>query len=261
LAERSCCADHLEDQAVPLRAVGRRYALGHVPSRSKAVAAAGARLGVVPEPEYYRVVSTTDGETLISTTLNGDTETFALQGIGASRILTSFADFTLFADKPVIVANVQASQEAAGVPRGLPGGDPSLTYVPATEQWRNDYVLLTPDKYAFDFLVITAPFSSKVYLDGQLLTAAQCEIAAGDGLTAERRGKPNPPYEVYRCQLSFPVVDPDKSAPNNVSPGRQNDGVHRVQADFPVGVLVYGFDAFVSYAYAGGTELRAINVK
>jgi hypothetical protein len=261
LAERSCCADHLEDQVVPLRAVGRKYALGHVPNRSKAVAAAGARLGVVPEPEYYRVVSTTNEDTLVSTTLKAPNDNFILKGMGASRILTAFTDFTLVGDKPVIVANVQASQEAAGVPRGLPGGDPSLTYVPSTEQWRNDYVLLTPDKYAFDFLVITAPYSTKVYLDGQLLTSAQCEIGDGDGLSPAQRGKPNPPYEVYRCQLSFPVVDPDKTSPNNVSPGRQNDGVHRVQADFPVGVLVYGFDAFVSYAYAGGTDLRAINVR
>jgi hypothetical protein len=46
-----------------------------------------------------------------------------------------------------------------------------------------------------------------------------------------------------------------------VKPGRQNDGVHRVQADYPVGVLVYGFDSFVSYAYAGGTDLSEINVR
>jgi hypothetical protein len=38
-----------------------------------------------------------------------------------------------------------------------------------------------------------------------------------------------------------------------------HDGVHRVQSDYPVGVLVYGFDSFVSYAYAGGTELKDIN--
>jgi hypothetical protein len=34
-----------------------------------------------------------------------------------------------------------------------------------------------------------------------------------------------------------------------------------VQADYPVGILVYGFDSYVSYAYAGGTELSEINVK
>ena len=141
---------------------------------------------------------------------------------------------------------------------GLPGGDPSLTFVPPVEQWRADYVLLTPDKYTFDFLVITAPSDAHVFLDGLLLDATVCDIAPGDGLTAQSAARRRRRISSYRCQLSFPVIDPD--APNNVSPGKQNDGVHHVQADEPVGVLVYGFDCFVSYAYAGGTELREIFV-
>jgi hypothetical protein len=34
-----------------------------------------------------------------------------------------------------------------------------------------------------------------------------------------------------------------------------------VQSDLPVGVIVYGFDSFVSYAYPGGTQLREINAR
>ena len=40
--------------------------------------------------------------------------------------------------------------------------------------------------------------------------------------------------------------------------GEQNDGVHTVLADAPVGVVIYGFDAFVSYAYAAGLNLKPI---
>jgi hypothetical protein len=40
----------------------------------------------------------------------------------------------------------------------------------------------------------------------------------------------------------------------------QNDGVHRVVSEAPIGVLAYGWDAFVSYGYAAGTQLQAINV-
>ena len=40
----------------------------------------------------------------------------------------------------------------------------------------------------------------------------------------------------------------------------QNDGVHRIVASAGVGVLVFGWDAFVSYGYAAGTQLEAINV-
>ena len=36
------------------------------------------------------------------------------------------------------------------------------------------------------------------------------------------------------------------------------DRARRIVSTHPVGVTVFGFDAYVSYAYAGGTELREI---
>jgi hypothetical protein len=255
IAERSCCADHLEEQITPLRAVGKNYVVGRVPNRSRAVAAAGGALAPFPEPEIYRVVATADTGTKVTTTLPPPWDTFTLATAGSFVTISAMQDFTLSADQPVLVGDIQVSQAAAGVPQSLPGGDPSLTLLPPVEQWRSDYILLTPDKYAFDFLVITAPFGATVYLDGLILDSSVCEVAPGDGLDETARNAKNPPYSVYRCQLSFPVIDSTKSAPANVTPGRQNDGVHRVQSDFPVGVIVYGFDSYVSYAYAGGTQL------
>ncbi|HVH47973.1 MAG TPA: IgGFc-binding protein [Labilithrix sp.] len=259
LASRACCADHLEEQMTPLRAVGKSYVLGRVPNRTRALAAAGAVMSPFPEPELYRVVAAASGRTSVTTTLPPPWNAFTFEGEGENVTIPALQDFTLSADKPVVVADVQVSQEAAGVARGLPGGDPSLTFVPPIEQWRNEYIVLTPDKYAFDFLVITAPFGASVYLDGLPIDGKVCETAPGDGLDETTRKAKDPPFTVYRCQLSFPVVDPQATAPNNLSPGRQNDGVHRVLSDYPVGVLVYGFDSFVSYAYAGGTELTDIN--
>ena len=259
LAARACCADHLESQAIPLRAVGKRYVLGRMPNRSKALKAAGASIGEFAEPEFYRIVATHSSVTKVTTTLPAPYDKFELDGEGTDKTLTVQRDFILTADHPVLVADVQASQEAAGVVRGLPGGDPSLLFVPPVEQWRNEYTLLTPDKYAFDFLVVTAPFGAAVYIDGLVVDGNVCEIAPADGLDATTRKSKDPPFVVYRCQLSFPAIDPTKSAPANLILGRQNDGVHRVQSDYPVGVLVYGFDSFVSYAYAGGTQLRDIS--
>lgn len=247
LASRSCCADHLEEQLVPVRAAGKRYALGRSPNRSKALAAAGAAIAKFEEPELYRIVTTKAGKTHITTSLPPPYDAFDLNDEGTSTTIASLSDFTLTASQPILVADVQVSQEAAGVARGLPGGDPSLTFVPPIEQWRNEYVLLTPDKYAFDFLVMTVPQGGSVYLDGLPVDGKVCEQGSMPG------------FVVYRCQLSFPTIDPQKTAPNNVLPGRQNDGVHRVVSDYPMSVLVYGFDSFVSYAYAGGTELLEIN--
>lgn len=244
LALRSCCADHLEEQVVPIRAAGKRFALGRMPVRTKVIAAAGANVAVFDEPEVYRIVATKPGNTKITTSLG---HTIDLNEEGASTIIRAQTDFTLTATQPVIVADVQVSQEAAGVARGLPGGDPSLTFVPPVEQWRNEYVVLTPDKYAFDFLVMTAPTGSSIYLDGLPVDGKVCEQGSMPG------------FVVYRCQLSFPTIDPFKTGREAIADGRQNDGVHRIVADYPLSVLVYGFDAFVSYAYAGGEEFIDLN--
>jgi len=79
---------------------------------------------------------------------------------------------------------------------------------------------------------------------------------ATDGLTDQERDGP-PELITYRCQLSFAAVDP---ITGDVTPGLQNDGVHRLQANDAVGLTVWGFDAYVSYAYAGGTELTEIAI-
>jgi len=258
LADRYCCADHLEEQLPPVHTVGTHYALARMPSRTKVVAAAGADIGVIDEPELYRVLAVAGGTTHVTTTLPAPYDAFDLAQ-GADVVLVAHQDFLLTASQAAIVMDVQVSQEAAGIPTGLPGGDPSITYVSPIEQWRADYVLLTPDKYNFDFFVISAPTDAHVYLDGLLLDASSCDIGPGDGLTATERGSPNPPYLAYRCQLSFPLVDTTQNPPV-VTPGKQNDGAHHLQADEPFGVVVYGFDSYVSYAYAGGTDLKEIFV-
>jgi hypothetical protein len=248
LANRFCCADHLESQAIPMRATGKHYVLARMPNRTRAVIAAGAVLGPVDEPEYYRVVAAHVGTTHVTTNLPPPDDAFDMSDEGASVTIIAHQDFVLDATQAVVIGDVQASQEAAGIQRGLPGGDPSLSFVPPTEQWRSDYVLLTPDKYSFDFLVIAAPRDAHVFLDRQPVDEKLCEAQAIP-----------PSYVAYRCQLSFPVIDPEN--PRTVQPGRQNDGVHHLQADVPVGVMAYGFDAYVSYAYAGGTELKDLIVK
>ncbi|EYF01635.1 IgGFc-binding protein [Chondromyces apiculatus] len=258
LSTRRCCADHLEDQLDPLRTAGKRFAIAHTPSRTAAVKAAGAQIEPVPEPEYVRFVAATANGATIRTTLPAPDDVFSLDARGAFREITAYGDFMAESTEPVLVAQIMASQDAAGVKNGLPGGDPSLLIYPPIEQFRPDYVFLTPDKYAFDFVTVVAPPDAPVALDGAIIGPSQCEITPADGLSAAERGAATPPFLVYRCQLSFPIIDPQKSAPDNLGLGQQNDGVHRVLSSQPVGVFVTGFDAYVSYAYAGGTDLRTI---
>ena len=37
--------------------------------------------------------------------------------------------------------------------------------------------------------------------------------------------------------------------------------MHSLKSNVPVGLVVYGFDAYVSYGYPGGTDLSLINLK
>jgi hypothetical protein len=248
LIRRSCCADHLEQQLDPIRTAGKNFVLAHAPSRTHAVLTAGAsNIGVTPEPEFYRIVAVSEKGANITTSLAAPNDRFRLSGRGASHDVVAFDDVLLNSDGPIVVGDVHPSQEAAFIPRGLPGGDPNFVILPPIEQYRSDYVFLTPDKYAFDFVVIIAPAGASVALDGQLIDESRCEVGHVTG------------YDVSRCQLSFPQIDMMATG-MPLSPGLQNDGVHRVLANVGVGVLVVGWDAFVSYGYAAGTQLEEINV-
>lgn len=261
LADRYCCADHLEEQLDPIRTAGTTYFAAHGPNRGRAAATAGALVAELPEPEYFRVLSVSDeGPATITTNLPPPDENFVLPGRGAYLDLVAYADFALTSDRPVVLASIQSSQDAGSVKRPLPGGDPSLVIVPPVEQYRMDYVFLTPDKYAFDFIVITAPPDATVTIDGRDIGEYGCDVGWANGGSGSVLADV-PEARVHRCQLSFPLIDPSRPPEEGVSPGFQNDGVHRVLSDRNIGVLVYGFDERVSYGYAAGTQLEAISVR
>lgn len=255
LSERRCCADHLEEQLDPRRTAGKSFVVPHSPSRTRVVVAAGATIGVVPEPDYIRVIAASKEPTTVTTTLPPPYDSVVLSTVGQWVELEAFSDFMITATAPVHVGQVTASQEAAGIRRGLPGGDPSLVVIPPVEQYRTQYVFLTPDKYAFDFVSVVVPPGSRAELDG--LPFANCQERPADGLTEEARGTA-PPFVVMQCQLSFATIDPDLEAPDNLTLGEQSDGVHVLRTEAPSGLVVSGFDSFVSYGYAGGTELKEI---
>ena len=258
LSDRRCCADHLEEQLDHVRTAGQHFVATVSPNRLGALQAAGADVGLEPQNEYFRVIATTDRGAHITTTLDGELHEITLSGLGDFANLTSSHHFLLDSNEPVQLSAVSPSQEDANVPSALPGGDPSLLIVPPIEQFRDNYVFLTPDKYSFDFVRIIATPDTAIALDGRIVTEIPtCDLAPADGLSDMARGGP-PKLVVYSCQLSFPKIDMSKPRPDNLSPGLQNDGVHRLLANQPVGVIVDGFDYFVSYAYAAGTELSFI---
>jgi hypothetical protein len=255
IGDRRCCADHLEEQLDPVRTAGKRFVAVVSPNRTDALIRAGAdSLGHFDAPEFFRVAAATERGAVVSTTLPAPLDRIELSGLGDFAEITSKVDFTLDSTEPVSLASVSPSQGAAGIPGRLPGGDPSLLIIPPIEQFRANYVFLLPDKYSFDFIRIVAPKTAKIRLDDTDVT----EIPDCASVDVPTLGKKAQAFVVYRCQMSFPVLDLAAAATVPLSPGIQNDGVHQIVATDKVGVIVDGFDRNVSYAYAAGTELNEI---
>jgi hypothetical protein len=253
LASRLCCADHVEQQVYPAGTQGRNFVAGVTPMRTAAVRAAGGSVSVPEdgEKEYFRIMAMED-ETTIETTLAAPDNQFVL-GAGYYEDVMSKKDFLISADKPISVAQFVASQQVTGITNELPGGDPAFINMSPVEQWREQYIFLTPNLYAFDFIIILHTPDTTIMLDGEPLWATCDRLDVEGGL--ESMGE----YSVTRCQLSFPEIEESETPPHNIVDGEQNDGVHSITANMPVGLVVYGFDNFVSYGYPGGTDLQLID--
>jgi hypothetical protein len=258
LSERRCCADHLEEQLDPIRSAGRRFIAPVSFNRHLALSNAGALLTPEAETEVFRLIAAVESGANVRTSLSGELAAFRLETQGSMREIVTSKDFWIDSDGPVMLGNVTASQSAAGIPGDLPGGDPSFIIIPPIEQYRSEYVFLTPDRYSFDFLRIMAPRTARIILDAEPLASVPgCQLEAGTPIE-QSLGEAAFGFQVIRCQLSFPVIDPALDASAPVLPGLQSDGVHRLLSDQPIGVIVDGFDRNVSYGYAAGTELREI---
>ena len=259
LAGRQCCADHLEEQLFPEVSFGQRFVAVKTPLRSQVIAEAGWDVQVVPdEPEYWRIVATTE-DTQVITNLPPPNNEFFLQR-GESVIFESERDFVVRSDEPIGFGQFPASQLATGIPSTLPGGerppggDPSYMVVPPLEQWRTNYLFLVPNQYAYDYLLIAAPATAELRYDHiPLANVLDCEYEPIGTLPTGPVETPVE-YVAIRCPLSYPTPE---------GPGLQDDGVHLLESTNgeAFGLMVWGWDSFVSYGYPGGSNLEPINLQ
>jgi len=141
--------------------------------------------------------------------------------------------FMIEAKKPIMVGQFLAAEDAPdpnfdGVgPNDANIGDPAFMLAVPMEQYREDYVILAPNAYEQDHINITAPHVSNVFLDGDPIPNAEWEPVSVS-------------HRVARLSIS--------------------DGEHVVESDQKIGVVVYGFDKYVSYAYPGGLDLKDLGL-
>ncbi len=222
-----CCCDHLEEQLAGLSLWGRDFVATHMPYRDPADPE--ATLWQIYAPEAATVVELDHDPQLVGI------PTAPLERGGGERVELFVrapagveADFRVRANRPIAVLGYMIGSHNLPPPlREI--GDPAMVQIPPVEQFLPRYVILVPDTWIHDELLLTRPAGARIRIDDVAISDAEfTPVADGD-------------WEVARVRIS--------------------DGVHRLDGDEDAafGVVVVGWDRYDSYAYLGGVGTAPIN--
>ena len=224
--------DYLEEQVPPRTAWGTDYAVVKFRPRSD-------------EGDLYRFIADKGGTVL---TLSGDVTDEVVLDEGEFHQLITDKSFHAVGSEAFMVAHYMLSSDQSSGPKDdaeYPGafiskncqapdrgttelGDPAISFIVPTDQFRSSYTFLTPETYAWDMLTVVAPIAgwASIVLDGAALPEP---TALGfDDLGYARLLIPDGPHDIRSPTVRF-------------------------------GIEVYGYDCRISYAYPGGLRLGQIN--
>ena len=218
-----CCTDHIEEQVFPASSLGSRFIVAHSPERSE---------GVWVEPDILRFMAVAE-PAMITTSLPPPHNSFMLQP-GEMHETWTQDDVVVESSTPIMIAQILVSQTytVAFI------GDPSLTYFPPIDQYRERYVFLTPPTWTLNYFVITTPYMAG--MDGPSMGNFTLD---GGGLPPECVEKVAGVIEnVEYWSIVCPV----------------GEGAHLLEGDTNFGLTAYGYGPAGSYAYAGGADVKPI---
>lgn len=204
----SCCADHLEQQLFPVETWGTEYVAALSPDRGD-------------HEDLWKIVSAEDGVTV---TFDPPQDSASVQlDKGDVHQFYSKQSFTIEATGKISVGQFLVSQQQTLDVIG----DPAFILAVPTNQFREDYHVLTPNGYTRDYITVVRPTGVTVNLDGAPVSNSEFSAVATSG------------WEIATLQVT--------------------PGVHVIEADQPVGLVSYGFDSAVSYGYPGGLNLVGVD--
>ncbi len=203
--------DHIEQQLIPVDAWGTRYIGTRFEPRNNQ-----------DQEEVWRILAGQDNVTLTTRPAIANVDGVTLNR-GEFVEFQSGINFELEATGPILPAQYITGTNYQGAGRG----DPAMTLLVPIEQWRRDYIVLTPPAYnQGDFLNVTAPAGTTVLLDGVPIEMAEFEAIEDSE------------YMTARLEVE--------------------DGPHTLSSAEPFTVIAYGYDSAVSYAYPGGLNLEDV---
>lgn len=202
--------DHLETTLAPVRTWGTRF--WTMPMRDPETSV----------PNLVRVIASRDGTTV---TLDGNAETIDA-GEHVERSIDGAIEIR--ADAPIEVSQILLGQDITDPPQ--PRGDPGMTMLVPEEQYRTEYVFVTPTSYTpvvegQSWILVSREPGSPIALDGAPIDAGWTRV--GD-----------------RELAVVPVAG----------------GAHRASGERAFGLIAYGLGLYTSYAYPAGLDLRIVPI-
>jgi hypothetical protein len=156
----------------------------------------------------------------------GDLQLFTVAGSAQNP-----GDFLVEADKPIYLMQYMSSSYTVSGVNTAERGDPAMMQAVPVEQFRDNYVILVPSNWIYDWLVVTKKAGETVSVDGN-------DIPQEDFVAVGPQDDPTG-WEVARITTT--------------------DGVHVLDGSDAFSVTVLGYDSYDSYAYPGGLDQQVIN--
>lgn len=239
--------DHLESQLFPLETWGNRFVAS--PLKRRGDPASRTREGT-----YWKFLASRD-DTEIRTGISleppnalppadeGVTNCRDLADDAATGVFTldrgqtcefgTRDPFVVEASGPIMIGAFLSGQNSVDEDAqfGDHAGDPAFFLVPPEEQFRTDYAFLTPATYFVSYVTAVIRPGFTIEIDGESVDLA------GAGVDVAQ----TPDGQWNRVHIE---VEP---------------GPHTISSQIPFGIVVYGYDDYVSYAYTGGLDLTKLN--
>ena len=211
--------DHLEESVFPAETLGKHYLVSAPP---------GPQGNVVGHT--VRFVGNVDGTNLtFNPAVSGAPAT--LNAGQMVEIAATTTDFEVTGDHEFAVETVMQGGSIVdpGTATSMQRGDPSESLFFAVEQYRSGYLFLAPSDYDVSYVMIVAPTTAKLVLDGAAVAVTPTPIGSST-------------YGTFRVPITSGT----------------SSGAHTLTSDVPMGIQVLGYGQYTSYQYPGGGNLSLI---